>query len=194
MFANDTVLGDPFFSVPLSFDSEDFQVLPRTVSARETTPHLCFEIHGDSGSYFNLLSDTCTSVNALYSAVADAASFGLNVITKIGISAVDSTNSCIFIEVGVENNCLPIVQSQLLNGNGASDPVEVTTYNLNGVSVSTRRTHVRVSVPNCESVRLVMYVSCEHLEDSDTPMIRFDITRGINLSPTSHGLMGKQEH
>lgn len=193
MFANDTVSSDPLYSVPLSFDSEDFQALPMTEGVRDTTPHLCFEIHGNPESYFNLVSDACVSVNALYTAVTvtNPGSYGTNVITKVGITAVDSTGGCAFIEIGVGNGCLPIVRSQDLNGDGELDPVEMAEYNLNGISVSKRRTHVRVSVPNCGSVRLVMYTSCESSEESNTTMLRFDITRGTNLLPTSHGLMGR---
>lgn len=191
VFANDTVLGDPLFSVPLSFDSEDFQVLPMTMLARKTTPHLCFEIHGDAGSYFNFVSDTCTSVNALYAAVDSPTLTGFNVITNVGITAKDSSGRCVLIEIGVGNNCQPIVRSEDLDGDGELDPVNTTMYNSNSVHVSRRRTHVRVSVPNCGNTRLVMYASCSRLEDSNTLMMRFDITRGINLSPTSHGLIGK---
>ena len=191
VFANDTVHGDPLFSVPLSFGSEDFQGLPMTTGARETIPHLCFEIHGKAESYFNLVSDNCTSVNALYTAVTNPPSFELNIISKVGITAVDSTGSCVFIEIGRGNDCLPIVRSQDLNGDGELDPVETAVYDSNEISISRRRTHVRVSVPNCKSVHLIMYVSCERSEFHAARMIRLDIRRGINLSPTSHGLLGR---
>ena len=72
--------------------------------------------------------------------------------------------------------------------------VEFAMYDSSGVSVTKRQTHVRVSVPNCGDVRLVMYATCIIGSDAGTPTIRFDITRGINLSPTSHGLMGTCVH
>ena len=58
MFVEDTVTGDPLFIVPLS-------LTPNSTSFEEN-PSLCYEIHGKSRSTFNLISDNCTSVNALY--------------------------------------------------------------------------------------------------------------------------------
>ena len=48
---------------------------------------------------------------------------------------------------------------------------------------------MRVSVPNCESVQLVMWIVCEEVRGEE--MLKFTITRGVNLRPTSHGLLGK---
>ena len=48
---------------------------------------------------------------------------------------------------------------------------------------------VRISVPNCENVQLVMWIVCEEVRGEG--MLRFIITRGVNLRPTSHGLLGK---
>ena len=54
---NDTIIGDPLYEVPVIIDEEN-----NTVS-------LCYEVHGEPGEHFNLISDTCVSVNALYSSV-----------------------------------------------------------------------------------------------------------------------------
>ena len=110
-------------------------------------------------------------------------------MTRIGISAVNSAGQSVFVEVGVDNGCTPIVRSLDSDGNGELDPVEVMVSDSLGISVRKRRNRVRVSVPNCGLQRLVMHVSCE--ETDGTSMIRFDITRGINLDPTSHGLIGE---
>ena len=48
---------------------------------------------------------------------------------------------------------------------------------------------VRVSVPNCELVDLVMWVMVVEMRGEN--MIKFVIMRGVNLSPTSHGLVGE---
>lgn len=180
------MVGDPLYSVPMSL----VQALPPEVGG--SVPHLCFEIHGEPETHFNLLSDNCTSVNALYSAVSSDDPIGFHIISRIGISAVDSAGECVFVQVGVENDCTPIIRSFDSDGDGELDAVETMIYNSLGVSVRKRRNIVRVSVPNCGIQRLVMYASCEESGDTpmNTPMIRFDITRGINLNPTSHGLIG----
>lgn len=178
------MVGDPLYSVPMSLVQ---QAVPPAVG--EGVPHLCFQIHGEPETHFNLLSDNCTSINALYSAVSSDDPVGFHVIRRIGISTVDSADRCIFVQVGVENGCTPIIQSSDSDGDGELDAVETMIYDSMGVSVRRRRNRVRVSVPNCGVQRLVMHVSCE--ESGGAPMIRFDITRGINLTPTSHGLIGQ---
>lgn len=181
------MLGDPLFSVPMTLAREGFDILPP--QARGTTPHLCFEIHGRPETHFNLLSDQCVSVNTLYSAVPSDFQVGFNVLTRVGISALNSNNECIFIEVSIGNQCTPIIWRSDRNGDGVLDPETTTRFDSGGISVTRRRTHVRISVPNCDSHRLVMYVTCDNLAEG-VPMIRFDITRGVNLLPTSHGLLG----
>ena len=121
-----------------------------------------------------------------------------HILSKIGVSALDSADHCVFVEVGLENNCTPILQTSM-DGGVVSRPLEIEDrYSQGGVSVLRRRTHVRISVPNCggEGGRrsLVMYVSCGRSFVSETQQpetVRFDVTRGINLSPTSHGLLGE---
>ena len=55
----------------------------------------------------------------------------------------------------------------------------------------TRCDQVRISVPNCEYLDLVMWVMYQ--ERDDQRMLKFVITRGYNFAPTSHGLVGKLE-
>ena len=58
---------------------------------------------------------------------------------------------------------------------------------------------MRISVPNCAPTDLVMWVFCTsgRTEDPYTwkyyefDFIRFVVMRGLNLDPTSHGLIGK---
>ncbi len=190
VFGNDTVVGDPLFSIPMQLSPEGVALLeaqqPSFRRGGSRIPHLCFQIHGEPDTHFNFLSDACTSVNARYSAVQSEYEVGINVITRIGVSAVDALEQCVYIEVGVDNGCMPTVRSSDM------DAVTTPRFNARGVLVAKRRNYVRISVPNCGRQRLVMYISCESQADSDlgVPMLRFDITRGINLSPTSHGLLG----
>ena len=71
----------------------------------------------------------------------------------------------------------------------AKNTFRVTSrYRSSGVSVSKYRQRVRVSVPNCDNVQLVMWVECEEVGGQE--MLKFIISRGVNLQPTSHGLLG----
>lgn len=60
---------------------------------------------------------------------------------------------------------------------------------------------VRVAVPNCAHISLVMWIICENstlqsYDINDNPvtamvlMMKFVITRGLNLQERSHGLIG----
>ena len=107
-----------------------------------------------------------------------------NIISDIGVNAVDETGSCVQVIVSVRDQCTPRIT--------LSNDTVVSGRNFNGggVSVSKHRSdRVRISVPNCEGVRLVMWVVCE--EEGGQEMLRFVISRGVNLHPTSHGLVGE---
>ncbi len=167
------MVGDPLFTVPLLPTSDGQQHL------MDQLPHLCYEIHGQAGSHFNLVSDLCTSVNAYYE-LANA-TVDWNVISSIGVKTVNSRGECIEVTVSADTGCTPIV--------GSSDGAVVTTpYHSNGISVKKYRNRVRISVPNCNRTNLVMWVTCTDV--GDYAMLHFTIRRGINLSPSSHGLLG----
>lgn len=176
---NDTVVGDPLFSVPLYDELGSAPVIPKATNA--TPPALCFEIHGAADQIFNLVSDRCTSVNALYLPM-DIPDNG-NIIGTVGIRAVDRVGVCVDVAVDLKDNCVP----RISQGNVTQTMLR---YSSNGVSMSTHRDRVRVSVPNCEGVQLVMWVICEEVGGQE--MIKFVISRGINLRPSSHGLLGER--
>ena len=72
----DTVCCDPLFSVPLP---SEYITDPELKSVQ-----LCFEVHGQSGTtYYNQISDRCTSVIALYVYSAGVVNSDRNVITKV---------------------------------------------------------------------------------------------------------------
>ena len=176
------MIGDPLFTVPLNVEN-GFQLLPTQAKRLDGFPNLCYEIHGEHNRHFNLVSDTCTTVNAYYNASSSPDLRGWNVISTIGVRAVNQLERCVNIEVGVENGCMSIISED--GGLSVVSP----RYQLAGISVSKHRNQVRVSVPNCQNIQLVMWISCQRV--SGFPMIRYDITRGINLRPTSHGLIGE---
>ena len=162
---NDTVIADPLFTAPVQGGAQ-----------------FCYEVHGKPDIILNLVSDTCTIVNAAYEPM-NVAEDG-NIIGTIGISAADSDGNCHNIEVG-------------LAPSGASFPIEVFiddvevsgVVQIDAVRVRRYSNRVRISVPNCELIDLVMWIM--HMEIGGQNMLKFVITRGSNLAPTSHGLIGK---
>ena len=149
--------------------------MPAIVDAEGNKVSLCYEVQGEANQHFNLISDTCVSVNALYSPMINP--LDGNIISKIGVLAEDSSGVCQQIEADLEG-CTARV-------NGSN----VTMYNQDGIRVMRRTNRIRISVPNCNNVDLVMWVICE--VRSSQPMIKFVVARGFNLMPTSHGLIGK---
>ena len=105
-------------------------------------------------------------------------SLDANIITSIGVKAVDNQGQCINIIVSVKDQCNPQI-----NG------MQALRYDQSGINVAKHMSRVRLSVPNCESEQLVMWILCEDINGQK--MIDFLISRGINLSPSSHGLVGK---
>ena len=166
---NDTVIGDPLYAVPLLLN----------ISNPLDGPALCYEVHGTANTTFNLVSDTCTSVNAYYSpAFIGSDPIAINVITKIGIVATDSSGVCQWIKVELDG-CKAFVNGVQVN----------TSYQQADIGVRRIGDRVRVSVPNCGNPNLVSWIVCE--QTSGVKMIRFVISRGLNLRPSSHGIIGK---
>ena len=136
---------------------------------------LCYEVRGQANQHFNLISDTCVSVNALYSPMNNQ-SIG-NIISKVGVLAEDNSRMCQQIEADLDGCTVHV--------NGGV----VTMYNQDGIRVMRWTNRIRISVPNCENVDLVMWMICEVRRGQ--PMMKFVVARGFNLRPTSHGLIGK---
>ena len=168
---NDTVRGDPLFSIPLP---SKYITDPELKSVQ-----LCFEVHGQSGNHYSLISDRCTSVTALYSAgVVDTA---MHVITKIGVKTQGTSGACHSVKVDLDN-CSASLDGAYIN--------ESTTASVDGVRVRVRRSRIRVSVPNCEaSKRIVMWVTCTRR--SSESLLEVVVARGDGLEPTAHGVIGR---
>ena len=159
------MIGDPLFTVPVQMDNK-------------AENSICYEIHGEANATFNLVSDICTSVNALYTPM-NIPENG-NIISEVGVVAVNHQGQCVFINTKLEG-CAASVDSTSLG--------VLETYRSEGISVKKYNSRVRISVPNCENINLVMWVLCQ--EVGGQKMIKFVVSRGVNLRPTSHGLVGK---
>ena len=167
---NDTVIGDPLYTVPLQISDEMMEADPDVANAS-----LCYEIHGTSGSTYNLVSDTCVSINAEY---MQGNTSDINIVGRVGVLAVDDNGACQRITIDVME-CTGTV--------GSTEVTQDSPYDSAGIRVRKGRRYFRIAVPNCERQDLVSWVICEQGD-----MLKFVITRGFNLQPTSHGLVGKQ--
>ena len=178
---NDTVISDPLMTVPILVRDEDLQRL------KTTHLSLCYEIHGRENTNFNFVTDACATVNAHYT---DLTSY-LNIIDQIGVRAVDNSGTCKNIQVNVDG-CSAIV--------GGVPLAASSRYNSRGISVRRYSNRVRISVPNCNELSLVMWVICE-TRTIDDPfgedgtvtgnMIKFVVMRGLNFGHRqAHGLLG----
>ena len=176
VFVNDTLTGDPLMTVPI-FDNPD-------VRPGDPVSSLCYEVHGESNQFFNLISDECTSVNAYYErANTTSPNIDLNIVTQIGVTAVGNSGACTNITINLSGNC-----EALVNGwppaSGPVDGIQVKRY------ASSSR--VRISVPNCADTMLIMWVFCKsgQVETFPVNFIRYVVMRGFNLNEKSHGLIG----
>ena len=179
------MIGDPLYTVPILVSEDQLSALNLDKLS------LCYEIHGESDQWFNLVTDDCASVNTRYVALTER----LNVMDSIGVRAADDAGRCVNIGVDV-NECAATV-------NGA--PLSIMgRYSSEGVNVRRYRNRVRISVPNCADLTLVMWVICERrtLESPGEPginvtgdMIKFVVMRGLNFGHRqSHGLLGNKNY
>ena len=160
LLTNDTVIGDPLFTVPIG----------------QNDSSLCYEVHGRTNVSINLVSDTCVNINAYYSPMIIPDNG--NIISHIGVRAVNDIGQCDEISVELDQ-CRASINGEELTA----------MYQMNGVTVRLMRNRIRISVPNCENICLVLWVLCQEIRGQ--PMIKFQIKRGLNLRPSSHGLLGK---
>ena len=126
---NDTVIDGPKYSVPLWMD------IPNPLDG----PSLCYEVIGSPNKAFNILSDTCTSINAYYSTIVKYS----KVISKIGIVAKDANGQCKNILVNVDRCAASI------------DNIEVVSYQQNGIAIQKTGLNIKITVPNCGNPNLV---------------------------------------
>ena len=159
---NDSVVADPQFTVAIPGSDGN---------------SLCYEVHGEAGRYFNLISDTCVSANAYYTAMPSDVQ--RNRISKIGVKASSGgPEGCVEVEVDLEL-CVARVGGREVDGSVTISQVRVSRVMIN---------LWRVAVPNCQRPGLVMWVTCM------SNRLRFDVNRGSSLRPSSHGLLGESHY
>ena len=165
-FLNDSIIGH-------RHESDDAAQF--TISLPEDgSESLCYGIYGSSNDFYNIISDTCTSVNIHFT--QHPVRNDKNRISSIGIHAVtgDADTPCADIQIDLLGCRASINNSNI-----------TTSKNIGNMNVKKFSNGWKVFVPNCERPPAVMWITC--VED----MLRFNVSRGSGLSPTSHGLLGK---
>ena len=174
MTLTDTViiLNDPLYEVPVSHTPPGMD---------PTTTSLCYQVHGESGKYYNLISDDCIQVNVLYDAMENSSDG--NFIKEIGILAQNTKSNCTEIRLKA-GRCIPVIDGVAFN----------ESYNENGIGIfKSRKRNYEITVPNCKASQgddISFEIKCVKIQDQKT--IRFDVNRGSGLKPGTHGLIGKK--
>lgn len=165
------MIEDSYFTVPILVSPEQLKAM------NLSSLSLCYQIFGRSNQWFNYITDECTLVNAHYSELTETTTM----IDQIGVRAVDKKNQCLNVRVDVDQ-C-----SAEVNGS------PVTRYSRNGISVKKYSKRVRISVPNCNELTVVMWAICQQRFGSRTSEeIKFVVLRGLNSGHRpAHGLIGK---
>ena len=180
----DRVGNDMVMSVVLDVSPHEMGMTSKTLS-------LCYQVHGEEGKFYNLLSDKCVSVNTHVSQpVVDIDS---HVMDMISIHAAGSHGMCVDIVI-MRRNCAVFVNDQLLPVNTHFEVGDVIVYS--DRRIARNPTIVHVTVPNCGMPTLDrMYAICDHynIRGSSTPteVLQFKTIRGISPFQSTHGLIGR---
>ena len=169
----DTVINhnDPLYEVPVIYTPPGMD---------PTTTSLCFQVHGESGSYYNLISDECIQVNVLYEALENPEDG--NFLKEVGILARNNENNCTEIQLS-SNRCVPKIDGITFN----------ESYNENGITVvRIKKRSYEITTPNCKATRgddIIFRIMC--LRVRGQKVIRLNVMRGSGIKPGAHGLVGK---
>ena len=176
---SDSVSVDPLFTV---------SVYPQLDSPLGRLVSLCYQIHGDGNTYYNLLTTEYTSVNGLWSGITDS----LNLLTRIGVQAISTTGQCHRILVDL-NQCAVTID-------GVSHTTDGVHLNdlVGGVLVSRHDDRViLMRFPNGGLHELQLEVECETRtmfsdgQPVSTQMLRLRIIRTLDTPfENANGLIG----
>ena len=166
-------------------------IRPIEVGVSEPTVSLCYQVHGQEGHFYNLISDYCVSVNAHIS--QPKTEVDSHVIDKIGIRAIGSNGTCYSIAI-IRENCAISINGTLLPINSKFEEESVVVRNVRRI---TRKPNVvHISVPNCGRPLVdTMHITCTeyHIRHSAIPteVLEFTTTRGLSPIDAAHGLLGE---
>ena len=183
----DRVGDDMVFSVVLD-------ISPVEVGVTEQTVALCYQVHGEDGKFYNLVSDECVSVNA--HVTRPFPEINSHVIDEISVRATGTNGSCYDILVSRENCSVSV--------NRESIPIN-TYFKEGNVSLHNDRriarlpNVIRISVPNCGRALVdTISIKCTEYAIRDAPapteVLEFTATRGLSPIEAAHGLVGMSLH
>lgn len=121
----DTVIGDPLYSASIDTSDQD--------------SNLCYEIHGENNTVLNLVSDECFFINVAYDAVNGAPK--RNIIDKMMIRVIDSSNNCVDILVKSSDGCDAVHVKNGMEFN------KVETFRQNGIQVGIENEIINILLP-----------------------------------------------
>ena len=176
----DVVSADPLFTVAIKTSSE--------LDSHQQSLYLCYQIHGDGDTYYNLLTTPFTSVNGLWSSFHNS---DLHFLTEIGVRALSESGECYTVLVELKNCTVTINSAAGFTDNGL-------ILNSTGLNVTRRDDRVVViSVSDGSQDDLVLEVECEVREmvmggeRINVPLLGLRVTRPQNsLSGVANGLIG----
>ena len=167
-----TFHNDPLYEVPVTHTPPGMD---------PTTTSLCYQVHGENGKYYNVISDDCIQVNALYEAFKSSSNE--NFIREVGILARDSKNNCTEIKLRA-NRC-----SLSINGISLNE-----SYNENEIIINkSGKQSFKVMVPNCKNTKgddIKFEMACHKAKGQR--IVHFNVQRGGGIRPGAHGLVGKR--
>ena len=104
----------------------------------------------------------------------------MNVITKIGVRTQGTNGTCHSVRVHLDN-CSASLDGAYVN--------KCSTVSVDGVRLSVRRSHIQVSVPNCEASRsITLWVTC--ITCCSESLLEVVVSHREGLEPTAHGVIG----
>ena len=166
-----TILNDPLYEIPVTHTPPGMD---------PTTTSLCYQVHGENGKYYNLVSDDCIQVNALYETFKNSSNE--NFIKQVGILTRDSKNNCTEIKLRA-NRC-----SLSINGKDLNE-----SYNENEIIIiNSGKRSFEVTIPNCKNTKgddIKFDMACHKVKGQQ--IIHFNVERGGGIRPGAHGLIGK---
>ena len=167
------------------------------MKAEEDDSYLCYEVHGQSGLYLNLVSDSCFSINAGYETIEGAPTY--NKIDKLFVTTSDAASGCSNVEIPSSESCMA---AYLVDGDEGKELRE--RYRRNGVQIEFLEGQVEVTLP-CQrypggGIKVVVKCNAEYqnpVTEEILPVKNLDLEfrRGkldSDAYPMPHGLLGEQ--
>ena len=162
----------------------------------DSDSNLCYEISGDPGTFLNLVSDACFSINARYEVIEGATFY--NKIDQLLITASDAAEGCSDITIDSAHLC---TSATLVSGGEMRELSE--RYCRNGLQIEFIDGSIEVTLP-CPrypggGIKVVAKCKQEYqhpVTDEIVPVKNLELTfyRGkleSSAYPMPHGLLGK---